>query len=526
MDKRKWLGVLLLNFAIALGFYIDNLSTTALNISSDLANIIPVCKKIDNPDWYQNDLYLSDIKDVEYYTPFFVETLRFLAQFTQSDYIQALNVLGFITHFSYGILWFLLFFTIKKEYWLALFMSLLIRGVIWPPGGELLGISEIWTIMPRTVYLALLPLPFLCFMHLKKYKFIIGGILLGLILNFHPLSGLGGILGYFVVFVSYHYFHKTLFKNKTYWELIQWLGACVIGMLPYVYVYLSNVDATVAIDPKLFQLAFDKRIPKHFGDPVEFIKLWHRPSFYFFLSLFLLFCCFDASKNKRNSKIITVSVVLIFIVSNGSVYLERMINVIFDTNLRMSFQLIRFQKFILVFFQIGTYLLLAEMIFRLKPTSMMKRSAFFLFFGLLLIADMPFLKKVPFVSDDICNQILPYTLKFRKKPLDADLVLRNNMVEYIKNNTPSNAVFYGDFYLRAAANRSVQLDGKGASMLIEGDLNKFTQWYVDKTKFEGLSIENKIEFLRSIHVNYIMDSQTWDNLEIIHKEGNYNLYKL
>ncbi len=119
-----------------------------------------------------------------------------------------------------------------------------------------------------------------------------------------------------------------------------------------------------------------------------------------------------------------------------------------------------------------------------------------------------------------------FVIRLYPIPLDADLVSRNNMVEYIKNNTPSNAVFYGDFYLRAAANRSVQLDGKGASMLIEGDLNKFTQWYVDKTKFEGLSIENKIEFLRSIHVNYIMDSQTWDNLEIIHKEGNYNLYKL
>ena len=171
--------------------------------------------KLDNPNSFKNDLYLSDSKDVEYYTPFYVQSLRYLSKITNGDYIEALNILGFITHLIYGMSWFLLFYTLKKDYWLAIISSLLIRGVVWPPGGELLGISELWTIMPRTVFFALVPLPFIAYVYLKKYTIIISGFLLGFILNFHPLSGIGIIVVYFSIFILHNYYQKTL-RNKIF----------------------------------------------------------------------------------------------------------------------------------------------------------------------------------------------------------------------------------------------------------------------------------------------------------------------
>ena len=123
MNRWKWFLVIFINFSIAAGFYITNLDAKVEDISSDLANIIPICKKIDNPKLYQNDLYLDNIKDVEYYTPFFVQSLRFFAKFVEYDYLQALNILSFCAPFIYGLSWFMLLFSLKKDYWLALFFS-------------------------------------------------------------------------------------------------------------------------------------------------------------------------------------------------------------------------------------------------------------------------------------------------------------------------------------------------------------------------------------------------------------------
>jgi hypothetical protein len=526
MGRKNWLGVLLLNLAIALGFYIDNRSASAVDISTDLANIIPICKKIDHPEWFVNDLYLNDLKDVEYYTPFFVEALRFFAQFTQGDYIQSLNIISSLVHFIYGLLWFLLFYSIKKEYWLALIMSLLVRGVIWPPGGELIGISGIWSIMPRTVYLALLPLPFLCYVYLKRYRFIVGGLILGLILNFHPLSGLGGILGYLGLFIGGHLFNKTFFQKDTCFELLQGLCACFIGMLPYLYVYLSTIDATVAIDPSIFQLAFEKRISKVFTNPVAFVKLWNRLPFYFYLVLFLLFCWMDHSVKKQYSKVLVFALLLVFIVANGSVYVEQAVNSLFGTTIRMSFQLIRFQKFILIFFQIGAYLLLVSLAHRFSISSSLKKVGFMCFFAVLWVADASFMKKIPFISDDICVNTLPYTLKFRKAPLDTNRENHKAMMEYVTMNTPSDAVFYGDFYIRAAANRSVKLDGKGAGMLIEGNLPQFIQWYIDRVHFDSLQPLERVQFLKNKKVTHVCTKKYWEGGDLVKSIGDYHLYKL
>lgn len=524
MSTKQKIFIILFNLVLALGFYVDNKDAYYTDISSDSANIIPVCLKKDNPELFKNDLYLDNIKDVEYYTPFFVESLRFFAKFTEGNYLEAQNILGFFIHFVHGILWFLLFYTIKKDYWIALVMMLFTKGIIWPPGGELIGVTELWTIMPRTAYAALLPLPFLLYKKLPKYNLICSALVLGFILNFHPLSGIGGIVGYMALYISYLYFNhqidKTIFKNLLVIGLF-----CLIGMFPYLYVYLTKVNPEQVADPRLFELAFNKRIPQVFNDPIEFIKQWNRPVLYFYFISFILFYFFDKSINKKIFKILLITALTIFLSANLSVYIENIVNDIFNLSIRMSFQLIRYQKLILVVFQIALFLLLTNLL--IKASERKKFALFLTFYIALMFADLSPLNKLPLIGDDICNTTLPMTLKFREKEVSEDIKDFNKMLLYIKNDTPKDAIFYGSYYIRSASERSVVLDSKGASMIIEGNPEKFSQWYIETSELQSLSEEEKVNFLKSKKVTHILSQKDeWNSLSPIKVIGKTKLYHI
>lgn len=526
MNFNQKLFVFIFNLLLAFGFYIDNTKALYTDLSSDSANIIPVCLKKDNPNLFANDLYLDDIKNVEYYTPFYVETLRFFSKFTNGDYLQAQNVLGFLNHLVHGLLWFLLFYNIKKDYWIALLMMLLTKGVIWPPGGELIGIGELWTIMPRTIYSALLPLPYLLYVYLKRFKLPIAALALGLILNFHPLSGIGGIIGYLFLYLLHLYFNRDLSK-----AVIKDVGIvvffCLIGMFPYLLIYLTSVKASLASNPELYELAFNKRIPQKFSNPLTFIKQWHRPIFYFYLAGFLLFYFYDQSSNKKIFKILLGVALVLFLSANLSVYVEEFVNHVFNLSIRMSFQLIRFQKFILVVFQIGTYLLLVELCLRYKVNTAKKVMIFCTFYLLLMLANVYPVNKLPLIGDDICKTTLPHTLQFGEKEITQSIKDFNLMLDYVKSNTPEDAVLYGSYYIRSSCERSVVLDEKGASMIIEGNPEKFSQWYLDKAEFKSLSNETKITFLKSKKVTHILsESEEWSFLIPVKVIGKSKLYKI
>jgi hypothetical protein len=526
MNFSQKIFLIVFNLLLAVGFYIDNTTALFTDLSSDSANIIPVCLKKDNPELFKNDLYLSDLKDVEYYTPFYVDSLRFFSKFTNGDYLQAQNILGTLSHFAHGILWFLFFYTIRRSYWIALIMILLSKGVIWPPGGELFGITELWTIMPRTVYTALLPLPFLLYVYLKRYKIPIAALALGLILNFHPLSGIGGIVGYGSFYLSYLYFNGKLslsvFKDLGIIALF-----CLIGMFPYLIVYLTSVKAELVGNPTLFELAFNKRIPHAFSDPLAFVMKWHRPIFYFYFLGFILFYFFDSSLNKKVFKILLGTALTIFLTANGSVYIEDLVNYVFNFSIRMSFQLIRYQKFILAVFQIATFLLIVELALKYKVKRVYKILSFCLFYVLLMFANTYPINKLPLIGDDIGTTTLPYSLKFRQKVISDEDKNFNLMLDYIKNNTAEDAVFYGSYYIRASCGRSAVLDSKGASMMIEGNPEKFSRWYAESTEFNSLDKQKKILFLKAKKVTHILSTgDEWDFLIPIKVIGNSKLYQI
>ena len=132
MRKKLLYLVVTINLFIAASFFISNIGVGYSRLSSDLHNIIPMCIKFDQPELFKNDLYLNDLDNFKYYTPFFIQTLRFFSKLTNGDYLLSLNIISFIAHIIYGLSWFFLCYILfKKKFWLALILSILLRGIIW-----------------------------------------------------------------------------------------------------------------------------------------------------------------------------------------------------------------------------------------------------------------------------------------------------------------------------------------------------------------------------------------------------------
>lgn len=527
MMKKQYFAVLiLLHLAFALGFYLENRDAGVLDISPDTANIIPICMKLDDPSRFAGDLYLNDVNDVKYYTPAYVQLLRISSFFTGGDYIQALNVIGFFTHFLYGICWFYLFYTLRKDFWIALLFSILMKGVIWPPGGELLGISDLWTVMPRTVYFALIPIPFLLFVHLKRYNLVISAFVLGLILNLHPISGIGINVTYFTLFIVYSlYWEKKSVKTFSKSFLLA-AFMCILGMIPYVAVYFLNVRSDGQINTAEFEMAFHSRLGYIFSDPVLFLKQWNRPVLWLFSGLYLIFCLFDSSPGRRVAKLIGITALVVLISANASVYAEQFVNQIMAKDLRFSFQLIRYQKFILVLFQIASYLLLTTVLERLVIGERPKQIALA---GYLLICSVSLVNPIsrfPLIGDDLTTSIMPNSLMVTERPRFSTKTDLEQMISYIKKELPRDAVFYGNYRIRTGAGNPVQLDSKAAGMLIEGNRERFVKWYRDSKEFKTSEINGKLHVLKKRGVDYVLAEDPWEGLVPIKQIGKTYLYKL
>ena len=516
--------VVILNLVIALGFYADNINAGYSVLASDGLNIVPMAQKFDNPELFKSDLFLNTLDNVKYYTPFFVQPLRFFAKFKNYEYIQALNVFGFISHVLFGVLWFFLFFRFTNSFWVSLIISVLIRGLVWLPGMEIWGIANIWTVMPRTVYIALLPIPFLLISGFNNIRLIVSAFFIGLIFNFHPITGLGGILLFLIFSLCYYFWFNE--KVKASLKVIPIvLMAILLGMLPFVITYFTKTETNVDYDLQLFRQAFLKRIPSSFESPFVYLKQWFHLKTLFFL-IPLLTYYFTSKKNKiefKKAQFLLVLTILLVFLSSISIYIENAVNSLFNLNIRIAFQFIRLQKLAVL----PAYFAMAFLLARLKNHKSELSISFMVFVLLLSVSTSTFFNKVPFFGDDILRSILPNSLRIVKstKPRYNDI---DKMMEYIKNNTDQDAVFLGPPIIRSAAKRSVVLDKKGASVIIEGNPKQFMQWYLESTEYENLkSEEEKIAFLKQKKVDYILTGRTRNvGVELIHQINKLKLYQI
>ncbi len=526
LSRLKIALVVLLNFTIAIAYYLDNLNASYSELSSDIQNIVPVAQKFDSPDLFKNDLYLNDINNVKYYTPFYVQTLRFVAKFTKDNYVQAINVVGLICHLLFGILWFFLLFKFVNNYWIALLVSVMMRGVVWLPGLEIWGISDLWTMMPRTVYISLLPIPFLLISNSFKHL-VLASFVIGLIFNFHPITGLGGVLGFVLFLVLLLYFYPKLRNNCTLSRLALLIVVLIFGILPFILTYFGKTSSELTYDLNAFNEAFKTRIPEYFRNSFLFLKQWLSFKTLFFLISLIGFLGI-AIKNKldtRKPKLLFILTLLLIIIPTFSIPVEQAFNSVFDINLRMSFQLVRIQKVAIIpgFFALAFVL---NYIFSKILSQQILPFFFTLYLCLLVFSESKVFKNVPFLGDDISKSILPHNLSAFTLDNDKELAI-DRMANFIAQNTDINAIICGSHVLRGSAKRSIIFDGKGTSMLIEGNPKQFLEWQERLKRISNFeTMDEVVSYLKYFGTDYYVTTNTVEDCELVHVEGNLKLYKL
>lgn len=526
LSKPKIALVVLLNLTIAIAYYLDNLNASYSELSSDIQNIIPVAQKFDNPDLFQDDLYLNDINNVKYYTPFYVQTLRFIAKFTNHNYVQAINVIGLICHLLFGILWFFLLFKFVNNYWICLLVSVMMRGIVWLPGLEIWGISDLWTMMPRTVYITLMPIPFLLLSHALK-KLFLASFLIGLIFNFHPITGLGGVLTFIAFLVLLVAFYPSIRTHFSLAKLSLLLLAVFLGMLPFVITYFGKTSSDLTYDIAAFNEAFNARIPEYFQSAVLFLKQWLSfKTLFFLLSLVLYFVMtFKDEAHHKISKLLLCLTLILIVIPTISIPIEHIINNALNKNLRMSFQLVRIQKVAIIPSFFAVAFLLDYMFLKFKTTKIAPY-LFLLYIILLVCSQSKIFRPIPFFGDDISKSILPHNLSIFTVEADKELPI-DRMASYIKANTPKDAIVCGTFILRGATERSLIFDGKGASMLIEGNPKQFIIWQERQKTINSLkTMAEVVNYLKQFGASYFVTRNKNVPATLIHQEGNLKLYKL
>jgi hypothetical protein len=526
INKYRFFLILVLNITIAVAYYIDNLDASYSELSSDIQNIIPVAQKFDNPELFKEDLYLNDINNVKYYTPFYVQTLRFIAKFTNYNYLQAINVLGLICHLLFGILWFFLLFKFVNNFWIAVFISIIIRGVVWLPGLEIWGISDLWTIMPRTVYITLLPLPFLLISR-SLLKILLASFLIGFVFNFHPITGLGGILLFISFLITVQlYFEKE--KFLTIRNIFLVLLSLLLGMLPFILTYFGKTSSVLTYDINAFNEAFNSRIPEYFSQPFLFLENWLSfKTLFFIVPLFLFFILYFKNKTKnKTAQLLLILTFILILIPTISVPIEQWVNKLLGLNLRLSFQLIRVQKMAIVpsFFAIGFILkIVAE-----KSGKAIRYFPYLVctYIVLLLFSQSTWSKRIPFFGDDISKTILPHNLSLFSIEKDSELAI-DRMSKYIIKHTDPSSLLCGSHIYRGATKRSVIFDGKGVSMLIEGNPEQFITWQKrQKTINQFKTVQEVVDYLKRFNVDYFITRNKNVPAILVHKEGGIGLYKL
>ncbi|MGO2103590.1 MAG: hypothetical protein ACTH3E_11140 [Psychroflexus halocasei] len=519
--------VLLINLVIGLIFYLHGKDQSYEALSSDQLNIVPMCLKLDDPALFQNDLFLDDVSNFEYYTPFFVKPLRWFKNITGLSYLNSINILHSITHILYGFMWFLLFYFISNRSFIAsLFLSIIARGIFWLPGMEIWGVSELWTYMPRTVYSTFLPIPFIILFFKTKYKLIISSFVIGLIFNFHPITGLGGVLIFLLTVI---YFKSNFVEDKK--DYVKFLLISIVfmflGMLPFIMNYFGNTSITNDYNLELYQTAFDARIPSYFKSMSSYVQKWiHFKSLFIIVPIILLYVLpYFLNVNFKYRNYILLVFASLFLLPLLSIPVESFINDSFGANLRMSFQIVRIQKMIVLPGYIALLYLLIILSSYNKTIKYIVVTSVFLYFLIVPFAHYPVFKKFPFIADDITTMILPNKLNFSSdKKNDID-----RMGEYIKSNLPKNAVFFDNTILRTVAERSVRLDHKGASILIEGNPKKLIEWKMisEKIKQNKQKPVEMFDLMKNIGITHIVSSDdNIDHLTKIKSIGKLNLYSL
>ena len=300
-------------------------------------------------------------------------------------------------------------------------------------------------------------------------------------------------------------------------------------MLPFILNYIANISISADYDLELYKEALSAKYPSFFTNPTTFWKEWFKPKFAIYASTVIIFVLFvwqkGSQKDKVRMKYVLILSALLFIIPNMAAFAEALINNLFDVNIRMSFQLVRMQKLLILaaFFSIAFSI---DILYRNDRFKKYFPYIFGTFILLLVIGKHKTFDTIPFISNDIVRRILPNTLSFGNIVSDNENEGLNEILIFIREELPKDAILFAPDIGRSGGRRSVVLDSKGANMLIEGNPKRYIQWYKDYRAFKKLSRLEANQFLRDYGVDYVLIYIDLPEFETVMKKGKWRLYKV
>jgi hypothetical protein len=472
-----------LSLAISLGFFLEGTSARFSSLSGDQLNILAVCAKMDHPELLQGDLIAGDVNNVKYYIPVFVNVTRLLS-LPDHNYVRGLNILLLMTSLVYMWGWWLLF-SVWGDKWLATIFALLVRGIMWPPGNELWGIAGLWSMLPRTLFLALLP--WVLWGWFRVRRSLKGWLLIcfaaGLIGNVHPISGLSLLVALSAAEFLWGMLESKDLKTSTR-RLMLGVACASIGLSPFIWTYWSVLTQMKGVNPSQFYEAVRMRINPVFFSPWSYSLRWAEPKWIvlIFLPWVIWFLAARKKLAAHRNTILALGAFTLACMTTALLpfLIEALLNKI-GYNVHFAFQLVRTGKYIIVP-SILLWSLLCWLAFRQlevvsRKGQSIKVAILLLVILLTAVSRDSIFDRVPLLGDDVSRFLWPSksaTHSGLEPGRDnASELQMDETLDWIKSNTPENAKFVGPRAIRAGALRAVIHDFAGAGMLIEGNPRVF-----------------------------------------------------
>lgn len=473
------IGFGIFSAVISLGFFWEALHTRLSELNGDQVNILTICVKKDYPDRLPADLLAGDTKNLTYYIPAYVDLVR-LFSLPDQDYTRGLSILLLLTSFLYMWGWWMLF-SIWGDKWTAAILAFFVRGIIWPPGNEVWGIAGLWSMLPRTLFLALLPWVLWAWFRLRRSRrgWLLVCFSMGVLANVHPVSAAGTSLALILADSSWtalesrrwrpvasRFFSGTLFL--------------LLGMSHYIWTYLTGIRRTNGVNPAEFDEAFQMRITPVFLTPGSYLERSLHPAWLMLILIPWVVCLITPRRYLAAHKgaILALAVFSLgcLIAALCPFVVEEVLRE-FGYEARFAFQLVRSGKYVIVpsFILIALFCALTRnwLESRLRHGRALVISVSCLAVILTLFSRQPVFDGVPVLGDDVCRFLWP---QWNKATASRETESMDALLAWIRENTTEDAKFIGPRQIRIGGLRSVIHDSKGAALLIEANPEAFVGW--------------------------------------------------
>lgn len=524
------------SLAISLAFFAEGFQSRYRGLVTDQINFLTIAACADNAGQFKGDMVAGYPDSPGYYIPAFIKLVKWASAWDR-DYSQGLNWLLLLTNLIYFWGWWMLF-SIWGDRWIAAFLVFLARAVVPLPGAEIWGIAGLWTMLPRTLFIACLPWTLWLWLRDAGFRWgwMTACLLAGLLVSIHPLSGfclivalLGGEAGR----------RSALGEGlgKIGRRLAVGAGSAAVGLIPVLPVALSFVHACPEVDPASFQAALMLRFPPDVLDPVQHLKQWSNPLLLGFIFLPWVFSYIALAREwqTQRARIVALGIFSLSCVAVGLLpgISQRLLFGAGDS-IPATFNLVRATKYVIA----PAWLMWAFLftgwsrrliVWRPSARVLVKSFSVLVLVATLALRASPISETTVFRASPL-RYLWPECIGPKLPPANAgqnDAI--EGVVQWIRANTPVNATFVGPPIIRVTTLRAVVHDVKGASMLVERNPQAFVAWSKREKAQQELVKRDKslLPILyRSWGADYWVTTQRVERTPICYQDARWTVYDL